>query len=236
MLAATVELASLQRGAKVAELGCGFARYLPYLARDHGVRVAGADFSRESIDHTRAALRTLGVDASEIVVDDLLSYCPRHAGEFDAVVSYGLIEHFLDLDGILELHFRCARPGGRVLVCAPNLSGPNLSWARRVAPELLTWHREIAAADVAAVFVALGAEDVHARSLGGPRLFAYPHDTGRPASAVLAKTVRKLFNGFGEGLSRISERTATHLAGERLSSFFVVAGTKPALLNLSRPE
>jgi SAM-dependent methyltransferase len=228
ILHAALELTDLQPGERVTELGCGAARYLPYLARRGGVRVAGVDFSEAGVAQTKRALDSLGLDTSGVVLADLRAYCPQHPDEFDAVFSFGLIEHFSDLREIVNLHFVCARPGGRVFMSAPNLSGPNLGWARRVAPDLLTWHCELAASDVVSACRSIGAINLEVVYLGGPRLFAYPQRADRSLlSFLLALVARKVFNGGGQVLYRLSPSLARRIAGESLSPFFAVAATKP---------
>jgi SAM-dependent methyltransferase len=207
----------------VLELGCGASRFLPQLALAAGVEVAGVDFSEEGVAQTRRALEGVGVDCGEIALGAIETYVPRVEGSFDAVVSFGLVEHFDDLEAIVAQHFRCARPGGRVFVEAPNLAGPNLAWMRRVAPSLLEWHRPLDAEKVAAAFRAAGATDLSVEHLGGLRLFA-PPDPGRLAPG--ARVVRKTVNGLGELASRVAPRASTRLAGAPLSAYFAVSGTR----------
>ena len=228
ILRAVEELTRLGPGDSFAEFGCGAARYLPYIACDIGVRVAGVDFSEEGVEQTRRALQNLGVDASAIELGDIKAYAPRHAGEFDAVASFGLIEHFSDLDAIIDLHLLCTKPGGRVFVSAPNLAGPNLWWTRQFSHSILDWHCEISAEKVVYAFRAKGAREIEIRHLGGPRLFAYPEGgRGGRAGEVAARVGRKVFNGGGEAIYRLAPRVATRLGGRSWSPYFAVACTKP---------
>ena len=221
---------------RVTELGCGDPTFLPRLALARGVRVAGVDFSSLAIERAHQALASLGVDSSEIELGDIAEYVERHEGQFDAVVSFGLVEHFTDLDEILLAHFRCTRPGGRVFVSAPNLSGLNLTWARQVSPETFlvdrtvttVWHRPISASEVESTFRRLGADEIEIEYVGGPRLWAYPQSIrGRSRLRVgVARAVRKSVNGAGEALNRLSPSLARRVGGSGLSPSFVVAGTK----------
>ena len=224
ILASALAHCRLRPGDRVLELGCGASRFLPQLALTAGVEVAGVDFSEEGVAQTRRALVGVGVDCGEISLGAIEAYVPRVEGSFDAVVSFGLVEHFDDLELIVAQHFQCARPGGRVFVEAPNLSGPNLAWMRRVAPSLLKWHRPLDAERVAAAFRAAGATDVSVEHLGGPRLFA-PPDPGRLSAGAWA--VRKTVNGLGELASRVAPRGSARLAGAPLSAYFAVSGTRP---------
>lgn len=224
MLRAALAHCRLRQGDVVAELGCGSSRYLPYLALQTGARVAGVDFSEIGIERTRRELTSVGVDYSQVELGRIEDYAPAHANRFDAVISFGLVEHFDDLDGVVRDHFICVRPGGRILICAPNLSGPNLAWARATAPRMMTWHRPISAAKVAWSCDWSGGIDISIKHLGGPRLFAYPDIQGMPGTA--AKLVRKALNGVGEALDRVSPDHADEIAGRALNPFFAVAATR----------
>jgi hypothetical protein len=189
-----------------------------------------------AIERTRNAFGALGVDSSEIEFGHIDDYVRRHQGEFDAVLSFGLIEHFANFDEILLAHFHCARVGGRIFVTAPNLSGLQLAWARRISPETFSlnrtvttvWHRPISAPEVASAFRRLGATEIAVRHTGGPRLWAYPDDA--PSHSLFkfraALALRKGVNGAGEALNRLAPPVARRVAGVSLSPEFAVAGTK----------
>jgi len=221
LLSTILELPSIGPGSSVLELGCGASRHLPHLAQRPGVRVAGVDFSPRGVQLTKDALEGVGADASDIVLGRIEEYVPQHRSAFDVVMSFGLVEHFSDLDDIVRAHVDAARDGGTVLIAAPNLSSVNLVWARLAAPDLFTWHRPISAHDVAIALARTGAKVVAIRHLGGPRLFA---QGGGRLSLRLASTnvVRKIVNGVGELLFRASPSLARRLAGRTLSPFFAV--------------
>jgi SAM-dependent methyltransferase len=227
ILDAVLSTCHLGPGVTITELGVGSSRYLPHLATRTGARVAGVDFSRLGLDHVRRALALVGAPSDQIVEGDIADYARERAGEFDAVMSVGLVEHFDDLDEVVSWHFACARPGGRVLIVAPNLDSVNLAWARRTAPGLFSWHRPVSARQIAEVAGSVGGRDVSVSWIGGPRLFAYPEPDLRSARQHRsALATRKAFNGLGEALHRLSPAAARALAARRLSPFFAVAATR----------
>jgi SAM-dependent methyltransferase len=227
MLRMTLERAHLQPRETLLELGCGAARYLPQAARELRCRPHGVDFSSAGVEQTKRALESLEIASDGIVEARIEDYVRRHPNRFDAVVSYGLVEHFSDLDEVVGWHFRCLRIGGRVLIAAPNLHSWNLGWARRVAPKLFTWHQPISADAVAHALAGRGASEIEIDFLGGPRLFAYPEPDGRTVGQhALALIARKVVNGAGEVFQRVSARASDRLAGERMSPFFAVSATR----------
>jgi len=214
-------------GDRVLELGCGNSRWLAHLASRPGVEVYGVDFSPTGVETARQRLVGMPVDPTQITLGPIDEYTAAHEGQFDVVMSFGLIEHFFDLNVIISSHVRCARPGGRVFVTAPNLSGANLYWARLVAGDIFSYHHPISARLVSAAFNRLGCTHVNVHYLGGPRWFAVPTSDGCPNGTLrtLASLGRKAWNGAGEGLYRTSPRIATRAAGPWLSPHFAVSAT-----------
>jgi len=229
LLDAALTFTGLWQSETVVELGCGSSSFLSRIALATGARVAGVDFAPESLARTKAALRRLGFDNSRLVLGTIDEFVAAHEGEFDVVLSFGLIEHFGDLEAIIAAHFRCARPGARIFIAAPNLAHVNLAWIRLVAPSLLTWHRPLDLADVKLHVLSCGGADLRAEYLGGVRLFANPERPNgrRSLRFVTGQIVRRCVNGLGELTYRLAPATSTRFAGARLSPFFAVCASKP---------
>jgi SAM-dependent methyltransferase len=94
---------------RVLETGCGGARNALYLALN-GYPVTCADYSPEAIRLAKSNFEAHGA-AGSFVVDDLLdSRIPENS--FDCVMSFGLLEHFEDLEPVVRSLTRVIRPGG----------------------------------------------------------------------------------------------------------------------------
>ncbi|MBC8439538.1 MAG: cyclopropane fatty acyl phospholipid synthase [Deltaproteobacteria bacterium] len=76
----------LKPGMTIAELGCGFGGFAQYAAKKHGVRVVGYTVSREQALFAKQWCRGLPVD---IRLEDYR----KAVGQYDRVVSIGLMEH-----------------------------------------------------------------------------------------------------------------------------------------------
>lgn len=214
-------------GDRLVELGCGSSRYLPYAARETGARIHGVDFSAIGIEQARRGLEAVGADPSGIVEGTIEELVAASPGSFDVVASFGLIEHFDDLAEVLGWHVACARPGGRIVITAPNLNHANLTWSQRVAPALFTWHRRVEPHRTAELLGEMGVSDLRVEHLGGPRLFAYPDPEARSrAQHLTAQVTRKALNAVGEAVNRVAPGAARRLSGPRLSPFFAVSGTR----------
>lgn len=105
-----VEVARIEAGQSVLDVGCGTGGFAAEIADATGARVVGCDRSRAFLDYARR--RSPDVDW---VVGDAAEL-PFEASSFDRVVM-SLVLHQLDDPGraVAEAH-RVLRPGGRLLV------------------------------------------------------------------------------------------------------------------------
>jgi 2-polyprenyl-3-methyl-5-hydroxy-6-metoxy-1,4-benzoquinol methylase len=109
-------------GRSLLEVGCARSSWLPYFAREHGLTVAGLDYSPVGCEQARRVLHESGVQA-QVHCADLFTPPEELQRAFGVVVSMGVVEHFLDTRGAVAAIARFARPGGLVITTIPNLSG-----------------------------------------------------------------------------------------------------------------
>ncbi|HEU0030466.1 MAG TPA: cyclopropane fatty acyl phospholipid synthase [Kofleriaceae bacterium] len=97
----------LQKGMRVLELGCGWGGFAKYAAERHGVSVVGYNVSEEQVKWARERCANLPI---EIRLDDYR----KATGQFDAVVSIGLMEHVgpKNYRAYFELVDKCLAPNG----------------------------------------------------------------------------------------------------------------------------
>jgi cyclopropane-fatty-acyl-phospholipid synthase len=123
----------LRAGETVVEAGCGWGALALHMGRQYGVRVKAFNLSREQLDWARTRARVEGLDGRvEFIEDDYRNV----TGEYDALVSVGMLEHvgrasFHDLARVLRR--TVGRAGGRGLLHfigrdAPRRLNP---WIRR---------------------------------------------------------------------------------------------------------
>ena len=80
----------LKAGERVVEAGCGWGTLALHMARHYGVKVRAFNISREQVAYARERAQREGLAAQvEYVLDDYRSI----AGEYDAFVSVGMLEH-----------------------------------------------------------------------------------------------------------------------------------------------
>ena len=139
----------------------------------------------------------------------------------EVVYSLGLIEHFDDVEAVARAHLRHLKPGGVLLIGAPNLSGVNAPLFRRLSPSIFETHDARSADPRAweAFERSLGLEVPHKAYIGGfePELF-WRLESRRKHDWLLAISLKHLGRLFRRPrLRRL--RTIDH----RLWSAYVVA-------------
>jgi 2-polyprenyl-3-methyl-5-hydroxy-6-metoxy-1,4-benzoquinol methylase len=116
------ELPRALAGRRLLEVGCARSTWLPYFATRHGFEVTGLDYSAAGAEQARRILQRAGV-AGRVVEGDLFAPPEDLLGQFDAVVSFGLVEHFTDTGAALAALARFLKPDGMILTTTPNMGG-----------------------------------------------------------------------------------------------------------------
>lgn len=132
----TIERLSLDQK-KICELGGGDAQMLCYLAKRHlNSQFSILDFSESGCRLAKMRADKEGVSIG-ICQADVFSPPADQIGQFDIVLSQGVVEHFTDLVRVLEAKSRLLKPGGRVFTSIPNFASPIYAslckkWSRSV--------------------------------------------------------------------------------------------------------
>jgi ubiquinone/menaquinone biosynthesis C-methylase UbiE len=108
---------------RVLEVGCGRGATLLNLV-SRGALGAGVDYAESAIEFCKELQCEAGLEnRSEFICADAFDL-PFEAGKFDVVYSIGLIEHFESPERILAQQFRVLKPGGYLIVQAPQKYSP----------------------------------------------------------------------------------------------------------------
>jgi SAM-dependent methyltransferase len=102
---------------RMIEVGCCPGKWMIYFHRTYGYQVSGIDYLPAGIEYTRTNLSLNHVDYEELFCKDVLEV--KTDKQYDVVFSVGFVEHFADVDPILESHLDLAAPGGYVIVGLP---------------------------------------------------------------------------------------------------------------------
>ena len=123
------------------EIGCYPGRYLWYFSKYFGYHVCGIEYIDRCCEETGKLLDSCGV-SGRIIHADIFDYRPE-AGEelWDVVASFGLIEHFKDIQAVAARHLDLVKPGGHLVLVVPNHQGIYGKIMQKVSPELYRVHR-----------------------------------------------------------------------------------------------
>jgi SAM-dependent methyltransferase len=131
--ARTTEWALIRRhvagGGAILDAGCGFGEWVSFLT-ERGYRAEGLDYSETLVSRLRQTYTALRWEVGDI------RRMPYPGDSFDAVISWGVIEHDEAGPGAaLSEFYRIVKPGGVIIVTVPVDSEPQ----RRAADYL--FHR-----------------------------------------------------------------------------------------------
>lgn len=110
---------SLQSAESIIEVGCAPGAWLRYMAEEFNLQISGIDYSEVGVQLTRENLSQAQLDVELLQLDFMEDALPKE--RWDVAYSMGFIEHFTDLDEVIARHARLVKPGGKVIVFAPNL-------------------------------------------------------------------------------------------------------------------
>jgi SAM-dependent methyltransferase len=130
-----LRLAAMFRGRRLLDYGCGDGTFLALLCRtpDRPARAMGAELDDAQVDDCRKRLADLADVTFEHIADlDGDAY----RGAYDGVVCMEVLEHVVDLDGVIDRLHRLLAADGTLIVSVPVETGLPLllkQAARRVA-------------------------------------------------------------------------------------------------------
>jgi 2-polyprenyl-3-methyl-5-hydroxy-6-metoxy-1,4-benzoquinol methylase len=111
-----------RKGLKILEVGCANSIWPVYFYRYHDCAVSGLDYSETGCARSRELLRMNQVPG-RVYCADLFDPPHQLLGQFDLVMSFGVVEHFDDTAACLRACAALVRPGGQLLTVIPNLTG-----------------------------------------------------------------------------------------------------------------
>ena len=205
-------------GQTVLEVGGAPGQYLAYMHRAFGAEVHCLDYSAMGCSKAEENLALLNIPGCVHRVD--LFDPDVSLGPFDVVYSLGFIEHFSNLVPVVARHLALLKPGGLLILGAPNFLGVNRWFLSRLAPELLAKHNLLAMdVDNWAQFEdTLGLLPIWKGYVGGfePSILDRweGYTPGRAALRLLIRAMRKVLTGHFSVLRRVNtKRTSGYVMG-----------------------
>lgn len=123
----------------ILEIGGAPGQYLAYMSNNFHYKIYALDYSDIGCRKMKENFSLLGLKGI-VYQKDLFSDDISDLPLFDIVYSLGFIEHFQDLDRVIDKHLELLKPGGILLIGTPNFLGVNHWVLRRLAPQRLAQH------------------------------------------------------------------------------------------------
>lgn len=122
----------------ILEIGGAPGGYLAYMHKQFGYEIHCLDYSEIGCEKTEENFKLLNIPGKVHNLDIFSEKVDLPL--FDIVFSMGVIEHFEDVNPIIQKHLDLLKGGGILLLGLPNFSGVNQLFLRRLAPNLLSQH------------------------------------------------------------------------------------------------
>ncbi len=129
-------------GKKILEIGSAPGTYLVFMNETFGCLPFGVDYSEVGVEINRRLFLDSRLDPQNIIHADFFStdFQERFRETFDAVLSFGLLEHFEEPGIVIEKHLNLLKKGGYLIVGIPNLKRINNSFVLSRQKGLLAMH------------------------------------------------------------------------------------------------
>lgn len=108
---------------RVLEIGAAPGKYLTFF-HENKFDISGLEYSEVGIEALKLNFAKLGISEYELIEGDLFK--TKATEKFDIVMSFGFIEHFDDVDAVIQHHLAWLKPGGTLILGVPvfkNLHG-----------------------------------------------------------------------------------------------------------------
>ena len=127
---------------RVFEIGCAPGRKLARFAERYSAIPYGVEYTQQGVATAQKIIRALGFSEDHIFFSDVFDkgFQARLSNTFDVVMSFGFIEHFNDLEPVIDAHVAFLKKDGFLLVMIPNLRGIYTPLLKFFAPRLLDIH------------------------------------------------------------------------------------------------
>lgn len=209
--------------AELIELGAGASEWLPRLHRDFGVRVCGLDYSEPGCERARQILAQAGI-SGEIFHGDMFQPPAVLQGRFDAVCSFGLVEHFADTASAVKACAAFAKPGGTVFTLIPNMTGVNGFFYKLLNRAVFETHVPLTLDDLRRAHVEAGLEPLHASYLLGlPGIL----DPNRLETVLWRRALRFVVSRFSQFVWWFEERGMGVPENQKTSPYIVCVARVP---------
>ncbi|MFX1501566.1 MAG: class I SAM-dependent methyltransferase [Promethearchaeota archaeon] len=127
---------------KVIEIGSAPGDRLIKLKEKFNLIPFGVEYSEIGLRRNRENFLKYNLDPESIIFADFFSkdFQNKYLNYFDIVFSWGFIEHFSNVEKVINCHLDILRKNGILIIVIPNIRGLNLALARFFLKESIAKH------------------------------------------------------------------------------------------------
>jgi 2-polyprenyl-6-hydroxyphenyl methylase/3-demethylubiquinone-9 3-methyltransferase len=218
--------ARLGPGARALEVGCSASAWLPFFQQEWGWRVEGIDYTKSGAVTARRNLELLNVPGT-IYEADVFDFAPAHAGRYDLVFSFGVVEHFTEPVEILHTMYDLLRPGGRVVVIVPHLRGLGGWLQQYVSQEILDHHNPLQPVDLRRELTVAGFQQIAAGYVGREPLRVLNSPIRDTLPGPMFNATIQIREYLDKAVAQISK--ALRIPRRWMATYVLACGTKPSI-------
>lgn len=123
---------------EVLEVGCAPGKWLAFMATEFKLQPNGIEYSDAGMSATLRNFQMLDLAFGRIQTGDFFQIKPDR--QFDVVMSFGFIEHFSNVNNVVNLHTQWLKPGGTLILGVPNFRGINYFLQKLLNATILDKH------------------------------------------------------------------------------------------------
>jgi len=133
---------------ELVEMGCGGSEWLVYLAKRFDFRISGVDYLERGCEISKSLLDDNSIADYQIICDDFFERHQRDSKRYDAVVSFGVIEHFDQPSHVLKAFESYLKDSGKIVTTCPNTGGAAMSLQKLFDKRVYYNHKRFELADL----------------------------------------------------------------------------------------
>ena len=107
----------------IFEIGCAPGKWLLFFKEEFSYEVFGLEYSAVGVEKTLKNFDLSNMKPGHVYEGDFFNIQPDR--QFDIVISLGFIEHFDDVESVVEKHLQWLKQGGYLILGVPNFRGIN---------------------------------------------------------------------------------------------------------------
>jgi SAM-dependent methyltransferase len=104
----------------VLEIGAAPGKWLAFMNYSYGTTASAIEYSPVGAEALKNNLDLLSIPVDRVFIGDFFTIEPEP--KFEAVMSFGFIEHFDDPASVVSRHLSWLAPGGKLIIGIPNFA------------------------------------------------------------------------------------------------------------------